>query len=239
MRWAISIYASCRCLLHSQKVPTQYSFSAELWCTQGQLHMQRKACADVQTILIVYWWKHLCGTSLPTTIQKASQAKPRAPTNFSKAPGPALAAMVGRTSMPAAEPRYMPEVLRDTAFALSCGGIHCTSSTAGSALPSQHDMMDMCSWSDTFPCFVAEDKAAADTQLFGCGCYWASNSSLLSLLCNAPTSVLHTTYRYASTSADMLMCLCFDARMCRASSGCIAGLRVLAAPETAQYGRKG
>ncbi|KAA6416954.1 MAG: hypothetical protein FRX49_13054 [Trebouxia sp. A1-2] len=35
--------------------------------------------------------------------------------------GLALAAMLGRTSMPAADPRYMPEVLRDTAFALSCG----------------------------------------------------------------------------------------------------------------------
>ena len=28
-------------------------------------------------------------------------------------------------SMAAADPRYMPEVVSDTAFALSCGGIHC------------------------------------------------------------------------------------------------------------------
>ena len=84
-------------------------------------------------ILLVACWAnkgsavHRCGTSLPTSSQKASQAKPRPPTNFSRAPGPALAAMLGSTSMPAAEPRYMPEVLRDTAFALSCGGIHCSS----------------------------------------------------------------------------------------------------------------
>ncbi len=42
--------------------------------------------------------------------------------------------MLGRISMPAAEPRYMPEVLRDTAFALSCGGIHCIAHASQSRL---------------------------------------------------------------------------------------------------------
>ncbi len=27
--------------------------------------------------------------------------------------------------MPAAEPKYMPDVVKDTALARSCGGIHC------------------------------------------------------------------------------------------------------------------
>lgn len=70
-----------------------------------------------------FWY--LWGTSWPTNIQSASQAYPKPPTTFSRAPGPALAAMLGSTNIPAADPRYMPEVLKDTAFALSCGGIHC------------------------------------------------------------------------------------------------------------------
>jgi len=43
----------------------------------------------------------------------------------SSEPALLIAAIDGSMSMAAADPRYMPEVVSDTAFALSCGGIHC------------------------------------------------------------------------------------------------------------------
>jgi len=71
-------------------------------------------------------YTHLCGTSLPTMVHSSSQASPSTPTTRSREPEPNSLARVGRNSMAAAEPRYIPEVVRDTARALSCGGIHCT-----------------------------------------------------------------------------------------------------------------
>ena len=69
----------------------------------------------------------LCGMSRPTMIHADSQARPSAPFSKRSEPGPRAAATAGSASMAAAEPRYMPEVVSDTARARSCGGTHCSS----------------------------------------------------------------------------------------------------------------
>ena len=71
---------------------------------------------------------HLWGMSRPTSIQADSQTKPSAPLRSSREPGPRAAATAGSASMAPAEPRYIPEVVRDTARARSCGGTHCAHS---------------------------------------------------------------------------------------------------------------
>ncbi len=60
-------------------------------------------------------------------IHADSQARPSAPFSKRSEPGPRAAATAGSASMAAAEPRYMPEVVSDTARARSCGGTHCSS----------------------------------------------------------------------------------------------------------------
>ena len=48
------------------------------------------------------------------------------PTASGTAPGPRAAMRAGSTSMPKAEPKYMPLVKSDTARERSCGGIQVT-----------------------------------------------------------------------------------------------------------------
>ncbi len=67
----------------------------------------------------------LCGISLPINSHSASQAKPNAPTTRSRHSDPNTLDTVGSSHMAPADPRYIPEVHRETARALSCGGIHC------------------------------------------------------------------------------------------------------------------
>ena len=61
-------------------------------------------------------------------VHSSSHASPSTPTARSREVDPSSLARVGKKSMAAAEPRYMPEVVSETARALSCGGIHCTRS---------------------------------------------------------------------------------------------------------------
>ena len=68
---------------------------------------------------------HLWGTSLPTRLHSRSHSRPRQPTRRSREGAPLQAATLGNTSMAPADPRYMPDVDRETALARSWGGIHC------------------------------------------------------------------------------------------------------------------
>lgn len=72
---------------------------------------------------------HLGGALRPRRSHSPSHANPTTPMHFGRRPGPNLAAMPGRIIIARADPRYMPEVVRDTALARSCGGIHCTGQT--------------------------------------------------------------------------------------------------------------
>ena len=67
----------------------------------------------------------------------ASHASPSPPVKRSSAAGPSEAARPGSASMAAADPRYMPLVVRLTARARSVGGIHAASTvcTAGMRKP--------------------------------------------------------------------------------------------------------
>ena len=69
---------------------------------------------------------HLWGTSLPTRLHSRSHSRPRQPTRRSREGAPLQAATLGNTSMAPADPRYMPDVERETALARSWGGIHCS-----------------------------------------------------------------------------------------------------------------
>lgn len=63
--------------------------------------------------------------------QKSSHSKPSPPLSRVRACPPNAAATVGRNIMAPAEPRYMPDVVSDTARALSGGGMHCGGTLQG------------------------------------------------------------------------------------------------------------
>lgn len=63
--------------------------------------------------------RDLWGTSRPIAVQRRSHARPRRPTALSNEAGPNNLASQGRRSIAAAEPRYMPEVVSETALARS------------------------------------------------------------------------------------------------------------------------
>jgi hypothetical protein len=67
------------------------------------------------------------GRRVAKRLHSASHTKPRPPTATGTAPGPRDAMSAGSTSMPSAEPKYMPLVKSDTARERSCGGIQLTS----------------------------------------------------------------------------------------------------------------
>jgi len=67
---------------------------------------------------------HLWGISLPTRSHITSHVIPSAPSSCKSLSAPTILPRLGSSHMDAADPRYIPDVVNDTALARSCGGIH-------------------------------------------------------------------------------------------------------------------
>lgn len=57
-----------------------------------------------------------CGCSLPASSHSDSQARPVAATSLGTLAGPSAATCAGSTTMARVEPRYMPDVVMETAL---------------------------------------------------------------------------------------------------------------------------
>jgi hypothetical protein len=67
----------------------------------------------------------LAGILRPTSVQDRSHRNPSAPFRRVRECAPSRAASDGRKYMAPADPRYIPDVVMDTAFALSAAGMAC------------------------------------------------------------------------------------------------------------------
>jgi hypothetical protein len=78
-----------------------------------------------------------CGCSRPSATHRTSHPIPHSATVRGTACGPMSAAMLGMKIMARVDPRYMPDVVMETARARSCAGIHSatTECTAGMMRP--------------------------------------------------------------------------------------------------------
>ena len=88
-----------------------------LQCCKTQVAVIELPCMDMDR------FAHLAVGPGASRRHRANQSRAIMPTRRNTAAGPALCATMGRTSIAAAEPKYMPDVVKDTAFALSAGGM--------------------------------------------------------------------------------------------------------------------